>query len=185
MNCANWEERIALYMGEDLERVEAVEVERHLGECPGCQVFASGIRESMVILRQTHVEDAHEAASAAVRARVMAALEKQRQPWWRSAWVYSVCAAAMLLLVFVLWPRHRVEVAHREAPAPQPLVIADPPVPRKAAPVRVMRVRRQRRPAKPVGPPLIAAHPAKPLVVKLVTDDPDVVIYWITDTTGE
>jgi hypothetical protein len=30
-----------------------------------------------------------------------------------------------------------------------------------------------------------AAAPDKPLLVKLVTDDPNVVIYWITDTKGD
>lgn len=185
MNCANWEERIALYMGEDLGGLEAQEVERHLAECPGCQLFASGIRESLAILREAHVERTNEAACSAVRARVMAALEKQRQPWWRSAWIYSACAVALLLVVLVLWPRHRVEIAHREAPVPEPLVIADPPVPREAVPVPVVRVRHRHRPARPAGPPSIAALPAKPLVVKLVTDDPNVVIYWITDTRGE
>lgn len=185
MNCANWEEKIALYMGEDLSRAEAQEVERHLAECLGCQLFASGIRESLAILREAHVGDVNEAACSAVRARVIAALEQERRPFWRSAWAYSLCTVALLLMVLVLWPRHRVEIAHREVPAPQPLVIAAPPVPVEAAPVRVVRVRRPHRLVKPAGPPLLAAHPEKPLVVKLVTDDPNVVIYWITDTRGE
>lgn len=185
MNCANWEEKIALYMGEDLSGAEAQEVRQHLAECPGCQLFASGIRESLAILREAHVADANEAACSAVRARVIAALEQERRPFWRSVWAYSLCTAALLLFVVVFWPRHRVEIANREVPAPKPLVIADPPIPVEAAPVRVARVRRPHRLVKPAGPPLIAAQPEKPLVVKLVTDDPDVVIYWITDTRGE
>ena len=189
MNCANWEERIALYMGEDLSGAEAREVQQHLAECPGCQLFASGIRESLAVLREAHVADANEAACSAVRARVIAALEQERRPFWRSAWVYTFCALALLIMTFVFWPRHRVEIAHRKVPAPKPLAIADPPIPLEAAPVRVVaRVARERRPrrlVKPTGPPLIAAQPEKPLVVKLVTDDPDVVIYWITDTRGE
>lgn len=185
MNCANWEERIALYMGEDLGRVEAREVEQHLAECPGCQLFASGIRESLAILREAHLGDTNDAACSAVRARVIAALEPERRPFWRSPWVYSLYAAALLLMLFVFLPRHRAEIARREVPAPQPLVIAAPPVPVEAAPVRVARVRRPHRLVKRASPPLIAAHPEKPLVVKLVTDDPNVVIYWITDTRGE
>jgi hypothetical protein len=34
----------------------------------------------------------------------------------------------------------------------------------------------------PVPPPPKPETPAEPLVVKLITDDPDVVIYWIADT---
>jgi hypothetical protein len=30
-----------------------------------------------------------------------------------------------------------------------------------------------------------AEPPAERLVVKLLTDDPDVIIYWITDSKGE
>jgi hypothetical protein len=30
-----------------------------------------------------------------------------------------------------------------------------------------------------------AEKPAEPLVVKLLTDDPIVIIYWITDSKGE
>jgi hypothetical protein len=54
MNCTAWEERIALHAGGDLPAGEAVEVERHLGECAGCQVLWSGLRESLDTLRAAH-----------------------------------------------------------------------------------------------------------------------------------
>ena len=58
MNCAEWEERIALHAGGDLAPGEAAEVERHLAECAGCQVFWSGMRESLAVLREVHGGDA-------------------------------------------------------------------------------------------------------------------------------
>ncbi len=83
MNCAHWEERIALYAGGDLPAAEAAEVERHLGDCPGCQLFASGLKESLQLLQGIHQEEIAPAHFAAVRARVMARLEGSLQPWWR------------------------------------------------------------------------------------------------------
>ena len=54
MNCSVWEERIALYQGGDLPSGQVQEVERHLGECAGCQVFASGLKETLEVLREAH-----------------------------------------------------------------------------------------------------------------------------------
>jgi hypothetical protein len=184
MNCANWEERIALYMGGDLRAAESPEVERHLAECPGCQVFASGIRESLAVLREAHAEDVDELAFVAVRARVLSRLERGHAPLWRSAWVYGLLAAALLLAM--VWmrpagPKPHIEAVRHQAPVPQAVVT---PIPVEPTPVRVVRAHRRRH-RRPIGPPLIAASPEKPLVVKLVTDDPNVVIYWITDTRGE
>lgn len=189
MNCANWEERIALYMGDDLSPVDRAEVERHLCDCAGCQVFASGIRESLDLLREAHAGELNEAAFAAVRARVLGELENRRRPFWRRAWVYGLACAALLLALFWTRPasvnRHTVahveQTAPKQLPIPQPAIAPEPPAP------RIVRVHRHTRRLKPAftGPPRVAAAPEKSLVVKMVTDDPDVVIYWITDTRGE
>ncbi len=53
MNCAEWQERIALHAGGDLTQGEAEPVERHVAECPGCQVFWSGMKESGGAARST------------------------------------------------------------------------------------------------------------------------------------
>lgn len=177
MNCGNWEERIALYVGGDLAAAEAAEVQRHLGDCPGCQVFASGLKESLEVLQGAHQEPIAPAHFAAVRARVMAELEGARQPWWRKVWVYGLVAAAAAL-VLVLAPRPVAPVR------PQPPVSGGWQAKAPAPPIRkvgqtLSSVKRRRR-AAPAH-----ADPGPPIVVKLLTDDPDVVIYWITDKSGE
>jgi hypothetical protein len=81
-------------------------------------------------------------------------------------------------------------------PAPAMLVRAAPPlaaptpamsaraVPPRVAPVRTMLPRAVRHP----GLPPLNRKPAPPqeqLIVRIVTDDPDVVIYWIANLKGE
>ena len=113
MNCRDWEERIALYAGGDLPPVEAAEVERHVADCAGCQVLLSGLRQSLELLREAHGEPVDPAHFAAVRARVLAKLERECRPWWRQAWVVGPAMAALVLLV-ALWPK----------PSPRPPVMA-------------------------------------------------------------
>ena len=185
MNCSIWEERIALYAGSDLTAAEASEVERHVGDCAGCQVLLSGLRESLELLRETHAEPVAEAHFAAVRARVLSELERESKPLWRRPWVYAMVAAAMLLLVAVR-PKDpkeekRIEVVQPAPVAPVAQVEAEPVPERPAQPPH-----RKRRPQPaPVAIAVKAEQPAEPLVVKLLTNDPDVIIYWITDTKGE
>jgi anti-sigma factor RsiW len=79
MNCVDWEERIALYAGGDLAPAEAQAVERHVAECAGCQMLLSGLRQSLALVREVHSEPVEAAHFAAVRARVLAELERVRQ----------------------------------------------------------------------------------------------------------
>jgi hypothetical protein len=184
MNCREWDERIALYAGSDLSAAEAAAVERQVGECAGCQVFVSGMRESLRVMREAHAEEVSGAAFAAVRARVMS--ELMPRAWWRWGWVWGLAGAALLAVV-VFWPVRHEQVLLRpatvavqrqlESPAPGP-VLRDVGIPRgRRRPPHLVPVKRRRAvDAKVAGPPI---------VVKIMTDDPDVVIYWITDKRGE
>ena len=127
MNCVEWEERVALHAGGDLAGGEAAEVERHLGECPGCQVMWSGLRDDLAVMRAAHAESPAAAHFTAVRGRVMAELERQARPWWRMSWVYGMAALAAVLLALALWPRGPVPAAPR-------ILASIPPAP--VAPVR-------------------------------------------------
>lgn len=177
MNCRNWEERIALYAGGDLSPREAGDVERHLAECSECREFAAAVTESLAALREVHEEPLEAAHLAAVRARVLAQLEPKRRSAWRWAWIPAL--AAVLVAGFFLAGTGRAPVQPplvALAPPPAPLVPPPAPVnpeppPAKKPPQRVVRVHRAKR-----TPPS-----AEPLMVKLITDDPNVVIYWIAN----
>ena len=176
MNCRDWEERIALHAGGDLPSAEAAEVERHLRECAGCQVLASGLKQSLALLKEAHDEPLAAAHFSAVRARVMAELEQKRRPLWAWAWSFGLAAAAVALLVTLALrpgrtPERRAPVVAVNHP---PVVVAHepavPPPPHRRVVRRVVR------------PPIVPDTPdPEPLIVKLQTDDPNVVIYWIAD----
>ena len=152
MTCRDWEERIALHAGGDLPAADAAEVEAHLAACEDCRGVAAAYGAGIELLREAHREPLGEAHYAAVRARVLSELQRERRPAWRRIWVgglVAVAAAAVLLL----WPR---------------------PV----APARVVHPRRAVARAVVSKP---EKRPMEPLVVKLLTDDPNVIIYWIAD----
>jgi Putative zinc-finger len=190
MNCQEWEERIALQVSGDAARGEAAEIERHIAECAGCQAFASSMKQSVGLLRDAHQEEIAPAHYAAVRARVLTQLQEQRA-WWRQLWVYGVAALAVAALLMMVWPHAETrQVAVKppvgvKTPAPgapdtvpeasQVAAATQPENEPGEPPVRQPAVRRARS----------ARQPAESLLVKLETDNPDVVIYWIADRKGD
>jgi anti-sigma factor RsiW len=173
MQCKDWEERVALHVGGDLASDDASAVERHLAGCAGCQVLWSGMRESLELLHGAHVEALPSAAYTAVRGRVMAELAAGQRVWWR--WVAGLAAvAAVMLGALAVWPERAIK------PLPR-VVLAVPPV------FQTAQAKSGTDPQTgPPAPPRqwgkrAAPAPRQPLLVRLVTDDPNIVIYWIAD----
>jgi hypothetical protein len=168
MNCVEWEARVALLAGGDLTGAERVDVERHLGGCPGCQALWSDLRESLAVLQAAHADVPEAAHFTAVRSRVIAELERGARPWRPLAWISAAAVAALLLVA--LWPA-------RVVPQPPRLLASIPPAPvvAKVAPVAPAVHPRARRLVAGVAPR------RAPLTIKFQTDDPNIVIYWIAD----
>jgi hypothetical protein len=174
MNCREWEEAIALYAGGDLDGRRSLEVERHLAGCAGCQIFASGMLECLEEARAAHREEIAAVHFAAVRARVLAKL--QPAPWWRRGWLPVAAMAAVACCA--LWLAAVNQRIRRPVPPPQ-VALAHPPAPPLVPARAVLRSHALRpRPRRP------AAREGE-LIVRIVTDDPDVVIYWIANPRGE
>jgi len=140
-------------------------------------VFWSELKQSLEWLREAHQEEIAPAHYAAVRARVMAQLESGRAPWWKQVWVYGVGIAAVAVVLMAVRPH------------------AEPPRVAMVMPATVERARDagQGAGSRPGGLPprevgrrkRLPHRQAEIILVKLETDNPDVVIYWIAEKKGD
>jgi hypothetical protein len=204
MNCGSLETRIALLIEGDLTTEEAAGLELHLAGCPRCHGFAESLGESQRALKDLAAVDLDVAALAVVRRRVGEALDRPARRVSGPAIHAAAAAVVAALALFVIRSGRdrRLEpppstVARKPALAPGP---TSPVTPMPARPRAITpgeeRVRpgagslsapAPRRPLMSLVPPPGDAGPGprqeRP-VIKIVTADPDVVIFWGTDTNG-
>lgn len=118
-------------------------------------------------LRDLREEPLPPGAAEAVRARVLAQLEKPRRRWLRWAWAPALAAS---LAIWFAIPGEQPHIAPPPvlAQAPQAPALVPPPAP-------TLKSTR----------PRTATRPTETRFVKLVTDDPDVVILWAMNSEGD
>jgi hypothetical protein len=176
MNCEFMTRWAALAASDDLGPDEQAQLTAHLAECESCRRAAaefSSLREDLAVLGDDVLDPA---IYAAVRQGVLDQIA-DRTNWH----MWAAIAAAVVLMALATWWRWH----GREAPIeiqPPPLQVYTPPIPDIAPEVVPAVIRRP-------GPRRQRAHrevrnlPAEgqTLVVKMLTDDPDVVIIWLVD----
>ena len=115
-------------------------------------------------MRDLGGEEVDGVALAAVRQRVLAEVESRDPAWvFGLRWWHAVpVGAAAAVMAVVLWPW-----VPEVEPPPAPELVRSVPLP-------VVRS----------VPEIKPAEAAEPLLVKFFANDPDVVIYWITDQNG-
>ena len=204
MTCDNYEPLIALHLEGDLPAEERGHVLAHLDACARCRGFAVALQESQADLKALADVELDAAALAAVRQRVSASLDRRERLF---TWAWNALAATAVVGVVVAFlspglPRRgpepaRISTAPTSAPAPSPESVAATEAPTavvgRATTAPRETTRRDRVAARPPAgmtlepplprPPDGALEPSQP-VVKLVTSDPDVVIYWVTEPDG-
>ncbi|MBI5084967.1 MAG: hypothetical protein HZB13_10280 [Acidobacteria bacterium] len=112
-------------------------------------------------------------ALEAVRARVMERTAKPRLRWWAWSWLPALAAALVMIAVI---PRGQPVVE------PPPLLAAAPPAPLlEVNPPAASR----RKPAAIPGRREPVRLEKETQFVKLITDDPDVVIYWALNSNED
>jgi hypothetical protein len=189
MTCGHSEDQIALYAGGDM--ADRAEIERRLAVCSHCRRMLAAYSGDLAVLREAHREPIAPAHYAAVRARVLAKLEHGRRPLWRWTWVGAGAMAAGLAFLLVLRPSDAPDrPAIVDTPAvrqpPARIIAAAPVIERRRSALVRRRIRRTA--AGPVASAEVRPEePSRrePLMVKLLTDDPNVIIYWIADERGE
>ena len=160
MNCSDWEQ-------------DSAEFAEHLKVCEHCRE----LERNAAALRELTIAPA---AFAAVRQRVLSEIQvrKRRSVWW--TWS-AVAAAACIAIVCVSYVLPRLQ-----NPASPTAVVAkmDPPKIWLTPKPVTRRVHH-----KSSGRSLAQAGPVRktePLaVVKMLTDDPNVIIIWLVDQKGD
>jgi anti-sigma factor RsiW len=165
MNCEKFEPEIALYVEGDLDGREAAGVREHLAGCAACRELVDELMTSQAALKQLRAQPVDAALLAAVRSEVLAGIEDRSRARW--PWVAAAIAVAAVLIAMF-------------RPAPPPARIVQAPV----AQVRVNPTLPGRRP-KLAKVRRRRPAPGPPLVVKMFTDDPNIVIIWLVDQTGD
>jgi anti-sigma factor RsiW len=174
MSCVKFESLIALYVESDLAEREQRLVEAHLETCDGCRGFAADIRDSQAALKELRMDFVEDSALHEVHAEVLNQLASSKTVPWPK---YAI--AAMLLVGLWAGWLWRARTAAPPEVQPRAAVITPPrlvtvPVLRQRPHTRVVR---HHQPAAPT-------FQSEPLVVKMITDDPQVVIYWLVSQNG-
>jgi hypothetical protein len=176
MNCTEWQERVALFVGADLPVDEEAAVEQHLAACGDCRLLEQELSQSRAVLLS--LRTINDDDLSVVRSNVLGALQKRKHRMV-PAWLPYAAVIAALVIGWTIWPP-RAPVSDSRGPQKSSGTarISRPSEPARSArapqkSVRAARVNKRRAPAPAPKP--------EPTVVTLYTDDPDVVIVWITD----
>jgi hypothetical protein len=148
-----------------LARGEAgASVEDHLRGCVNCRALQEDLQANALALSSLRDDELP---------RIKAMKRRPALPR-RVPWLASAAAAVLLVLIAYQASKPRLitetRLQPRQMTAPATVTVELPPKPAPKLPVR--------REAKPV---LRSAPVGQQLLVKMLTPDPDVVVYWIVD----
>jgi anti-sigma factor RsiW len=196
MSCREFEGLIALHVEGDLAEAERRRVESHLRTCPDCWDLAEDLRDSQAAFKSMRQDVADQSALSSVRARVLvdiADLETGSffERWFLGGFRQRATLAGIAVLLVggaALWFSARRDIPSRSiaetvvvvrVAAPEPELASEPSPPPPPKPAT--RPPRRHRPRPVVVPP----EPQPQVTIKLLTDDPHVIIYWLGDEKGD
>jgi anti-sigma-K factor RskA len=215
VNCALLEHSIALYVEGDLQESERRKVELHLQGCSSCRELADALMTSLAVFKELRQGTPQPSELSEVRRRVLNEVgDLQPAPGWVLAMHRLVFAglrrktaiAGVLLAALVsggVWYEqtrpviHRagespVQVAQFESPSPEELqalvqpLDATPKSVRHAIPIKAMSPFTPVAPATPaVDEPASQEAQVSQIPMKFLTDDPDIIIYWLPADKGD
>ena len=177
MSCPEWKEQVALLAGGD---PVSSDVMAHVAACEKCRQYEVELRAAIDVWRQE--PDIPEEVLAQVRRGVLSRVNRRpRVTWWIAA-----AAAAVVVIALLLPIRRHQELtlappAAPAAPVLKPPALKPPETTVAAAPKRVQPVPASMPASKTARR---SAGSAGSTVIKLFTDDPDVVILLVDSEGG-
>jgi anti-sigma factor RsiW len=212
MNCSQYEQLVALYVEGDLDGAERVGVVMHLERCSSCRDLAEELGESQSVFKTLRNSSVNSTALANVRQRVLNEVgDLEPAPAWviaihrlflaglRRKTAIAGIAMAALVSGGVLLEQPRTVVVQPGNPPVEaaridvPAVEAVPDAKRSAVstPSSVRTVHRIA--VTPTEAPAVESteEPAPQqtqiaqIPMKFVTDDPDIIIYWLPSDKGD
>jgi hypothetical protein len=204
MNCARWQRLVALYVGDDLDRSRSARVKQHLSACPSCRDLEQDLRRDLQTLGDLDAAATATLDLGSVRGAVLEKIENRRkrspmllQPRLLAALAMVVVVIALALVFRQSRGAGALRTVSRGIPSPAPGQAAVPkpretsppqPTPEFARPIpntaNTLLVRAETSPSDSSAP-FPPSVPVEPMTIKILTDDPEVVIYWIVDPKGD
>jgi hypothetical protein len=196
MSCHDFERLIALYVEDDVYVAELRQLESHLQSCPACRSLAEELRESQAAFKSIRQDVPDPVMLVSMRRRVLNEVAGMQSGSWLERLFFgglqrATLAGIALLMIggWLVWnsrePERNVPVAVPPVPVvtdyQPPVFTAEtvtPTAPRESAPKP--RVRRQR-PMPAVAVPEEQVELSQPVTIRFVTDNPNVIIYWLGD----
>lgn len=187
MNCVDFEKLIALDAEGDLPKQNAGRLAEHLQICPHCREFAVKLEASQAMLKELGQEVPDQAALQEVRRGILNRLPAEAAPAMFPAWRFALGAGlvALLILAAIIF-KHPARRPVMQAKVQTPTAteaINRPPAPPPPSPAHSPKKVRAVRARKSFSGTLSASakRQPEPLLIKILTDNPNVVIYWQVD----
>lgn len=201
MSCGQYQRDVTLWVGGELPARRAARIEAHLAGCGECRALADEVRRAQALVASRLDALVDDRELAAVRAGVTSRIRgaTRATPPVHVRWRYALAVGGLAVVVALgalLGRRAQQSPVIHTAETVRPTPTAAPP--RVAVPAlgevpvrdvedgaRVAATPSTRRPlvrgARSRALRRETTTQGEPLVVKLVTDDPNVVIYWLVD----
>jgi anti-sigma factor RsiW len=167
MTCERYERWAALAASGDFDSREQAQFEAHLQGCPSCRILAEEFAALTSELSGMKDPAIDPAVYASIRRNVMERRSSRRfrVPLWP---LLPAATAAVLAILALCWP---TRLQHNIAS-----------VPTQVSTRHTVKVIPAARTVKKRQPGIARKmESGQPLVVKMLTDDPDVVIIWLVD----
>ena len=107
MTCDPWQQKLGAYVDGDASQEDLASLGEHLRTCPSCAADALG---RLQMKRMTQAAAARYSPSPQFRLRIEKAIHKSRKPLWAFAWMPTLAAFAVALVLIIasaaLWMRH-------------------------------------------------------------------------------